>query len=60
MLRQKDKPMLAKTLFVGSLLSAIFAALGAFGWDIYLASTQWLLVGILLSTWAGYLWMERK
>lgn len=52
--------MLAKTLFYGSLACAAFAAIGALGFDIYLASTQWLLVGVLLSGWAAYLHLERK
>ncbi len=56
--REKDKPLYAKMLFYGSVVATILAAIGATGTDIYLASTQWLLVAVLLGVWAAYLLVE--
>jgi hypothetical protein len=57
-LREKDKPMAAKALIGCSLLAVVLAGIGAFGTDIYLASTQWVLIAILLSCWGIYLMVE--
>lgn len=37
-----------------SLICVILAGIGALGTDIYLASTQWLLVGIFLAVLGIY------
>lgn len=43
-------------LLVGfSVIAVIFAAIGYYGYDIGLASTQWLLVAAVLGIWALYL-----
>jgi hypothetical protein len=39
----------ALPLVVLSLVAAVLAALGALGTDIYLASTQWLVVAVYLA-----------
>ncbi len=59
-LRDKDKPMVSKMLFFLSAVSAFLAGLGALGTDIYLASTQWLLVSAVLGVWAIYLLLEAE
>ena len=59
-LRDKDKPMVGKTLMYGSGLAGLLAGVGAVGQDIYLASTQWLLVAILLGVWGVYLLLEAE
>lgn len=59
-LRDKDKPMVAKFLEMASLGAVFFAAVGAMGTDIYLASTQWLLVALVLSVWGVYLLLEAE
>ncbi len=60
MLRDKDKPMVSKLLQLGSLIAVLFSFVGAFGNDIYLASTQWLLVAVLLAVWGVYLLLEAE
>lgn len=60
MIREKDKPMLSKIMFGGSLVAAVLAGIGALGTDIYLASTQWILVAILLAAWGIFLLLEAK
>lgn len=38
-----------------SVIALILSIIGAFGTDIWLASTQWLLVAIILGIYALYL-----
>ena len=39
-------------LLIGfSVVTVIFAMVGAAGYDIYLASTQWMLVSAILALW---------
>lgn len=60
LLRDKDKPMVARILMVASGASVVLAILGALGTDFYLASTQWMLVGIVLAVWGTYLLLEAE
>jgi hypothetical protein len=46
---------LSKILFGLAILALIFCVIGAFGYDLWLASTQWLLISIALSVYALYL-----
>ena len=48
MMKKKDAQQLSQALMVGSVIAIVFAALGATGTDIWLASTQWLLVAAVL------------
>lgn len=57
-LRDKDKPMISKGLLLGSLLTTLLAIIGAGGYDLYLASTQWLIISILLCMWGTFLLVE--
>lgn len=59
-LRDKDKPMVSKFLMYGSLVAVFFSVVGALGTDIYLASTQWLLVAIVSAVWGVYLLLEAE
>lgn len=59
-LRDKDKPMVSRFLIVGSFVAVVLSILGAIGTDIYLASTQWLLVSAVLTTWGIYLLVEAE
>jgi len=59
-LRDKDKPMASKLLLTGSFAAVLFSAFGALGSDIFLASTQWLLVSIVLAVWGVYLLLEAE
>lgn len=54
----KNKPAIAKMLLYFSVVAVVLALIGATGNDIYLASTQWLLVAILLSAWGVYVLIE--
>lgn len=59
-LRDKDKPMVAKMLEIGSIVAVIFSVIGALWADVYLASTQWLLVALVLGIWGIYLLVEAE
>lgn len=54
----KNKPAIAKLLVYLSVVCAVLAGIGATGNDLYLASTQWMLIGIILSVWGVYLLVE--
>ena len=58
--RDKDKPMVSKLLLVGSLLAVLFSVIGALWTDVYLASTQWLLVAVVLAIWGVFLLLEAE
>ena len=60
MVRDKDKPMAAKGLMAGSVLAVVLAIVGALGYDLYLASTQWLLVAAVLGVWAVFMLLEAE
>ena len=60
LLRDKDKPMVSKFLIYGSVTAAGLAAVGALGYDLYLASTQWVLVAVLGGVWGIYLLLEAE
>lgn len=59
-IRDKDKPMVSRILVYSSLGAVFLSVLGALGTDIYLASTQWLLVAIVLAVWGVYLLLEAE
>ena len=46
---------LANVLIILSVITVILSIIGAFGADLWLASTQWVLVGGVLAIWAVYL-----
>jgi hypothetical protein len=54
-LSSKNKVMVSKILMYGAILAVIFAMVGWLGRDIWLASTQWLLVAALLTLFGIYL-----
>ena len=47
--------LLADVLIGLSILAVIFAIVGSFGKDIWIASTQWVIIAAALSAWAIYL-----
>jgi len=49
-----DKKELSKVLMVGSALAVLLAGVGYLGYDIWLASTQWLLVAAVLGLFGVY------
>lgn len=43
-------------VFIGlSVVTVILSVVGAFGTDLWLASTQWVLIAATLAVWAVYL-----
>jgi len=49
-----DKKEFSKVLMVGSALAVLLAGVGYLGYDIWLASTQWLLVAAVLGLFGVY------
>ena len=52
---KKDMKMYAQVLMGGALIAVVLAGLGYMGTDIWLASTQWLLVASVLALFGVYL-----
>lgn len=54
----KNKPAVAKLLIYLSVVCVVLAGVGSTGNDLYLASTQWLLISIILGIWGIYMLVE--
>ena len=57
-MRSKDRLATAKLLGYLSVVAVILAFIGSMGTDLWLASTQWLLVGLTLAVWAVFMLIE--
>lgn len=57
-LNKKNKGMLSRVLVWGAVISVLFSIVGWMGSDIWLASTQWLLVAAVSTLFAIYLKMS--
>ncbi len=55
---KKDLKLISQVLLGGAVISIIFAGIGYLGTDIWLASTQWLLVGAVLALFGVYAKLE--
>jgi hypothetical protein len=55
---KKDVGMLSRVLIIMSLFSILMSAVGYLGRDVWLASTQWLLVAAVLGTYSIYAKLE--
>lgn len=53
-LKKNDAKMMSHILMKGALLSVALSAVGYLGRDIWLASTQWLLVAVVLALFGVY------
>lgn len=51
---KKDMKMWSQVLMAGAVLAVLMAGVGYLGYDIWLASTQWLLVAIVLALFGMY------
>lgn len=51
---KRTKASTSQALFWGAVISVILAGVGYLGADIWLASTQWLLVAAVLALFAVY------
>lgn len=54
-MKKTDSRKISQGLIVGALVAVILAAFGATGTDLWLASTQWLLVAAVLVGFGIYL-----
>ena len=54
-MKKKDLLKLSELLMYGSVAAVVLAAIGYLGLDIWLASTQWLLVAVVLAMFGMYL-----
>ncbi len=52
---RKNKELASKLLMSGAVISVMFSFLGWVGADIWLASTQWLLVAAVLALFSIYM-----
>ncbi len=48
----------SQVLMGGAVISVLFSGIGYLGTDIWLASTQWLLVAVVLALFGVYLKMS--
>ena len=54
-----DKKDWAGYLKIGSVVAVVLAAIGWLGSDVWLASTQWLLVAIILAVYGLWCKLEK-
>jgi membrane-associated PAP2 superfamily phosphatase len=57
-MKKKDMKLVSQVLMGGAIISVIMAGAGYLGMDIWLASTQWLLVAAVLALFGLYTRME--
>jgi len=53
-MKKKDLKKLSQVLVLGSLIAVVLAGVGYLGFDLWLASTQWLLVSAVLALFGVY------
>jgi hypothetical protein len=53
-LKKKDLGLVSQVLMGGATICVLFSAIGYTGTDIWLASTQWLLVAVVLAIFGLY------
>lgn len=53
-LKKKDWRQLSQLMMGGAVIAVVLSAMGYMGTDIWLASTQWLLVAAVLSLFGLY------
>lgn len=58
MVKKKQVRLVSQGCMVGSVLAVILAGVGATGIDLWLASTQWLLVAAVLAIFGIYFRLE--
>lgn len=57
-MKKKDIKTLSQVLIGGAVISVLLAGIGYTGTDIWLASTQWLLVAAVLALFGVYARLE--
>jgi len=58
-MKKSDWEMISKVLMFGMVGGVFLAIIGALGTDIYLASTQWMLIAAILGIMGVYVKMEK-
>lgn len=53
-MKKKDMRQISQVLIAGSVIAVVMAGVGYTGVDIWLASTQWLLVAAVLALFGIY------
>ncbi len=53
-MKKKDIGLISQVLMGGAVIAILFAGIGYLGTDIWLASTQWLLVAAVLALFGVY------
>lgn len=56
-MKKKDMRLVSQVLMGGAAISVLLAGIGYLGSDLWLASTQWLLVAAVLALFGVYLKM---
>lgn len=51
---------MGKALIYFSVVCVILALIGALGTDLWLASTQWMLVGLIMAIWGVFVLIEAE
>ena len=59
-MRNKDKLAIGKALIYISVVCVALALIGALGSDLWLASTQWMLVGLTAAIWGVFVLIEAE
>lgn len=59
-MKKKDILLVSQLLMGGAFIAVLFAGIGYTGTDIWLASTQWLLVSVVLAMFGIYTKMLSK
>lgn len=59
-MRSKDKLAIGKIFIYVSIVSVALAFIGALGSDLWLASTQWMLVGLTAAIWGVFVLIEAE
>lgn len=59
-MKKKDLLKYSEYLMYASVVAVVLSAIGYFGLDIWLASTQWLLVAVVLALFGMYLKTSNK
>lgn len=59
-IKKKDWRTISALLMWGAVISVILAGIGYLGYDIWLASTQWLLVAAVSALFGMYTKMSSK
>jgi len=59
-MKKKDWLLSSQVLMGAAVIAVLFSGIGYTGVDIWLASTQWLLVAVVLSVFGLYTRMNSK